>query len=344
MCDEGLTFYAEVLKGHFQPEECPECLIALGFVHRGGDGRLVPIPPGLAANSLLVPMEQSIESTQRVLAQARSAVHQVEEVYRSVGSSSGVRVIRGAAAINATLESVVNSCQEELLTAQPGGGRAQELLEDALPSDVAALRRGVRQRTIYQHTVRTHGPTLSYVEQVSAAGAEVRTLDEVFDRLIVCDRRIAFVPDPAEERRQFALAIEHPGLIRYLVGIFDHAWERAVPSTTPPARTARRSRQRDPPRGPPAHGQRLHGRDDRRAPRHEHPDRRHPHPQGVRDARQPQPRPARLPDREGRAAGRGRAGGRSGLTAPRAASTAAPGPRTTGPRTTGPRTSGPPRR
>ncbi len=229
MCDEGLTFYAEVLKGHFQPEECPECLIALGFVHRGGDGRLVPIPPGLAANSLLVPMEQSIESTQRVLAQARSAVHQVEEVYRSVGSDSGVRVIRGAAAINATLESVVNSCQEELLTAQPGGGRAQELLEDALPSDVAALRRGVRQRTIYQHTVRTHGPTLSYVEQVSAAGAEVRTLDEVFDRLIVCDRRIAFVPDPAEERRQFALAIEHPGLIRYLVGIFDHAWERAVP-------------------------------------------------------------------------------------------------------------------
>ncbi|WP_236241614.1 LuxR C-terminal-related transcriptional regulator [Streptomyces sp. CC228A] len=229
VCDEGLTFYAEVLKGHFQPEECPECLIALGFVHRGGDGRLVPIPPGLAANSLLVPMEQSIESTQRVLAQARSAVHQVEEVYRSVGSDSGVRVIRGAAAINATLESVVNSCQEELLTAQPGGGRAQELLEDALPSDVAALRRGVRQRTIYQHTVRTHGPTLSYVEQVSAAGAEVRTLDEVFDRLIVCDRRIAFVPDPAEERRQFALAIEHPGLIRYLVGIFDHAWERAVP-------------------------------------------------------------------------------------------------------------------
>ncbi|WP_256220742.1 LuxR C-terminal-related transcriptional regulator [Streptomyces sp. CC53] len=224
-----MSFYAETLKGRFQPEECPECLLALGFVQRGGDGQLVPIPPGLAANSLLVPMEERIESTQRVLARARAAVHQVEEVYRSVGSDSGVRVIRGAAAINATLERVVNSCHDELLTAQPGGGRAQELLEEALPSDVAALRRGVRQRTIYQHTVRTHSPTLSYVEQVSAAGAEVRTLDEVFDRLIVCDRRIAFVPDPAEERRQFALAIEHPGLIRYLVGIFDHAWERAVP-------------------------------------------------------------------------------------------------------------------
>ncbi|MGR8009336.1 LuxR C-terminal-related transcriptional regulator [Streptomyces hypolithicus] len=141
----------------------------------------------------------------------------------------GVRVISGAGVISATLSSAVLSCQEELLTAQPGGGRPRDLLEKALASDLAALGRGVRQRTIYQHTVRSHSPTLSYVEQVCEAGAEVRTLDEVFDRLIVCDRKIAFVPDPGEERRQVAVAIEHPGLIRYLVGLFDHSWERAHP-------------------------------------------------------------------------------------------------------------------
>ncbi|WP_326589933.1 hypothetical protein [Streptomyces sp. NBC_01294] len=30
-------------------------------------------------------------------------------------------------------------------------------------------------------------------------------------------------------RSDVALAIEHPGVVRYLAGIFDHAWQRASP-------------------------------------------------------------------------------------------------------------------
>ncbi|MFE5869254.1 LuxR C-terminal-related transcriptional regulator [Streptomyces roseifaciens] len=178
------------------------------------------------------PLERAIEEKQRALATARLSLQKVEEIYRAGHKSNGgtaVRIISGMDVISSTLSSAVLSCQEELLTAQPGGGRPQELLEKALASDLEALRRGVRQRTIYQHTIRSHGPTLSYVEQVCAAGAEVSTLDEVFDRLIVCDRKIAFVPDPGEERRQVAMVIEHPGLIRYLVGLFEYSWERATP-------------------------------------------------------------------------------------------------------------------
>ncbi|MCM2578523.1 helix-turn-helix transcriptional regulator [Streptomyces meridianus] len=176
-------------------------------------------------------MEAAMEAQQNSLALARASLHRAEEVYRTVyrTNSAQVRTITGADVISVTIRSVVDSCRTELLTAQPGGGRPEELLERALTSDLAALRRDVRQRTIYQHTVRSHGPTLHYIEQVCAAGAEVRTLEEVFDRLIVCDRKIAFIPDPHEERRSVALAVEHPGMIRYLVGIFDHAWERATP-------------------------------------------------------------------------------------------------------------------
>ncbi|GAA0380442.1 LuxR C-terminal-related transcriptional regulator [Streptomyces blastmyceticus] len=202
------------------------------------DGRPVAIPPGLAANALMRPLERALEEKQRAVAAARVSLQKVEEIYRAGHKSNGdaaVRVISGMDVISSTLSSAVLSCQEELLTAQPGGGRPQELLEKALASDLEALGRGVRQRTIYQHTVRSHGPTLSYVEQVCAAGAEVSTLDEVFDRLIVCDRKIAFVPDPGEERRQVALAIEHPGLIRYLVGLFEYSWERATPLRHNPA-------------------------------------------------------------------------------------------------------------
>ncbi|MFF9050907.1 LuxR C-terminal-related transcriptional regulator [Streptomyces erythrochromogenes] len=232
LCTEGLASYEAAVRGDLPEQECPQCLLDLGLLRELPDGRLMALPPGLAANAVMRPLETDIEEKQRALAAARVAMHQAEEIYRAhtgTGTGTGIRAISGADAISATLSSVVQSCEEELLTAQPGGGRPAALLEKALASDVAALERGIRQRTIYQHTVRSHGPTLAYVEQISVAGAEVRTLDEVFDRLIVCDRKIAFVPDPGEERRQLALVIEHPGMIRYLVGIFDKSWERAAP-------------------------------------------------------------------------------------------------------------------
>ncbi|MCY0946613.1 LuxR C-terminal-related transcriptional regulator [Streptomyces antarcticus] len=232
LCNEGLAYYEDIVRGALPVQGSPQCLLDLGLLQELPDGQLMPLPPGLAANAVMRPLETDIEQKQRALAAARIAMHKAEEVYRAhtgSGTGSGIRAISGADAISATLSSVVQSCREELLTAQPGGGRPSELLGKALTSDVAALERGVRQRTIYQHTVRTHGPTLAYVEQISVAGAEVRTLNEVFDRLIVCDRKIAFVPDPGEERRQLALVIEHPGMIRYLVGIFDKSWERAAP-------------------------------------------------------------------------------------------------------------------
>ncbi|WCD84989.1 hypothetical protein KPP03845_101312 [Streptomyces xanthophaeus] len=232
ICEKGLKFYARILKGHSIIQQPPECLTRLGLLRRTADNRLVAIQPGLAASGLLRPMEAAIDRQRHALDSVRASILRAEEVYRDSYREDGVqaaRVISGADIISTTLASAVESCQEELLTAHPGGGRPQELLAKALDSDLPALRRGVRQRTIYQHTVRTHSPTLSYVEQISAAGAEVRTLDDVFDRIIVCDQRIAFVPDPGEQRSQTALAIEHPGLIRYLIKMFEHAWERATP-------------------------------------------------------------------------------------------------------------------
>jgi hypothetical protein len=60
-----------------------------------------------------------------------------------------------------------------------------------------------------------------------ARGAEVRTLDEFFKRLIVVDRQVAIIPGPAGN--QMAVAIRDRSLIAYLVDIFERSWERAQP-------------------------------------------------------------------------------------------------------------------
>ena len=71
--------------------------------------------------------------------------------------------------------------------------------------------------------------THKYVAAVTAEGAQVRTLDEFFNRLIVVDRRLAIIP--GADTLSVALAIREPSVVAYLVDIFERTWERARPFT-----------------------------------------------------------------------------------------------------------------
>ncbi|WP_237536522.1 helix-turn-helix transcriptional regulator [Streptomyces sp. SID5785] len=197
------------------------------------EDRWVAIPPDIASHDLTRPLERAILTQQHTVAGIFDALSAAEDVYRTQQRTSAapVRLLHGADVIYAALERASEACREELLTAHPGGTRDPEALGKTLPRTLRLNERGVRQRTLYQHAVRAHGPTLAYIEQVTSAGAQVRTLDEIIDRVIVYDRSIAFIPDPRYDQRTTALAVEHPALIHYLVKVFDHAWQRAEPVT-----------------------------------------------------------------------------------------------------------------
>ena len=83
--------------------------------------------------------------------------------------------------------------------------------------------------TLYQHSARRSTVTHDYVAAVTARGAEVRTLDEFFNRIIVVDRRMAMIPAPSD--LTLALAIREPTVVAYLVDVFVRSWERARPFT-----------------------------------------------------------------------------------------------------------------
>jgi hypothetical protein len=130
-------------------------------------------------------------------------------------------------AIGKFLTGLVAEVESEILTAQPQAGRDAETLAAAALRDVAALERGVKIRTLYQHSARRSSVTHQYVAEVTARGAEVRTLDEFFNRMIVVDRRVAIIPG-AEDLR-VAVAVREPSVIAYLVDVFERAWERGRP-------------------------------------------------------------------------------------------------------------------
>ena len=148
---------------------------------------------------------------------------------RSPGSARGpITEVRGEA-IDPFIASLVGDAEWELLTAQPQTGRDAPTLAAAAVRDVAAIERGVKMRTLYQHSARRSSITHKYVAAVADRGAEVRTLDEFFNRLIVVDRQVAVIP--SYEGLDAALAIREPSLVAYLVDMFERSWERARPFT-----------------------------------------------------------------------------------------------------------------
>ncbi len=143
---------------------------------------------------------------------------------RTPAGGSPLNEIRGLASINQFLESAVDDAEHELLTAQPAGARRAVILEQAVDRDLRALERGVTMHTLYQHTARRSKATREHVERILERGAQVRTLDEFFNRLIVIDRRLAVIPGGSPD---VAVAIHDPNLVSYLADVFDRSWERA---------------------------------------------------------------------------------------------------------------------
>ncbi|MEV0224412.1 LuxR family transcriptional regulator [Streptomyces sp. NPDC050704] len=234
-------YRAALREGRVPADEVPRCLTELGLVVADADapGFCLPVSPDAARFAVLTAMEDELAEQRRAVRSTSSRLAAFESVYAREQRDARPALVRltEKAVINAALEAAVGDCRHELLTAQPGGGRAEATLREAFGRDLRALRRGVRQRTLYQHTVHTHRPTMAYIERVTEAGAEVRTLAEVVERLIVCDRSVAFIP-LSDDAADGALQIWDPALVRFLVRVFEQTWERSTPIH--PADTAER--------------------------------------------------------------------------------------------------------
>ncbi len=209
-----------------------DLLVELGLLRQEPDtGRFHPVDPAAAGDQLVVPMSQRGSELLAESARWSETFAGLAQTYRKspMALQRAITEIRGFDRINAFIDAQLNECREELLTAQPHGRRSPTVLAQAEPRDIQALRRGVSMRTLYQHSARQSQATRQYVAEISGLGAEVRTLDEFFKRLLIFDGHTAIIPGTAND--QVAVAIHDKSVVAYLVDIFERAWERGLPYT-----------------------------------------------------------------------------------------------------------------
>ncbi|MFF1714752.1 LuxR C-terminal-related transcriptional regulator [Streptomyces sp. NPDC058268] len=234
LCEAGSTLYALALtEGRIRSEETgpAPCLIGLGLLQADADDTewLRPTAPAVALPRLLEGIEKDIAHHRHRGAQLATAFESLMALVPRLPASEGppaITVLTGLPHIQKTVAQALSDSSREMLSIQPGGHRPPEALAQSLADARGVLARGGRMRTLYQHTSRHSLSVFGYHDQLQG-DTEVRTLDEVTERLFVFDRVVAFVP--ANRDRSVALEIRLPALVEYLAAAFDCLWSLATP-------------------------------------------------------------------------------------------------------------------
>ncbi|MFE7237154.1 LuxR C-terminal-related transcriptional regulator [Streptomyces sp. NPDC057580] len=132
--------------------------------------------------------------------------------------------------MNARIGDVTAAACESACTAQPGEPttRDPQIAAAGVERMLATLQAGVRIRTLYNSLAASHAQTCGYVEQITDAGAEARTLGTPFPRMMIIDGKHLFVDNfliPAAEADS-GWHITDRGSVAWAQHVFNCFWDR----------------------------------------------------------------------------------------------------------------------
>ncbi|MFJ8311078.1 MULTISPECIES: LuxR C-terminal-related transcriptional regulator [unclassified Streptomyces] len=195
---------------------------------------LTTVSPESAREQITRPVLRQISRLQADADRLRDQLDQLVPLYDKGAAHQlrreGVEVVPELAAVRQRLAELAAGARSEVLTSQPGGARPEEVLTEAMGRTKAVLARGIAMRTLYQHTAQFSQSTVAYVDQVAPLGAEIRTLGDGFNQLIVFDREVAVIQ--LRGNPLGAALIRDPHAVDFIVASFERAWAAAVPFPT----------------------------------------------------------------------------------------------------------------
>lgn len=211
-------------------DEAFEMLVDHGFIRLTGGRVVVTVDPSVAVEKLIESKVEKLNAQLRSVINARAVIPSLLEDQqrgRHSDAQSDIERIDGLEHIRARLDDLAFFAHREVLALQQDGPLSAGYIEAARPLDLRCLRRGIRMRTVVLQTALEDPLTASYIRELVTLGAQVRTVAQHMERMIIYDRSIAVVPvDPAESALG-ALVIRQPSLVTNMVALFDWIWAEA---------------------------------------------------------------------------------------------------------------------
>jgi DNA-binding CsgD family transcriptional regulator len=210
-----------------------EHLVSTGLLRRDRAGaRLVAgDSPHTIGAQLTAPAEFAVLHIRQQVAGVQQAMNRLMAAYLRAQAEgddrSYVEHVHGVAAVRAKLHDLLRDAEREVLAMQPGGTPRPGAVEESVPRDLEALRRGVSIRSLFQHTSRSTLLMQSYARSLSSAGGAVRTVAEIPSRMIAVDRKRVLIPLPG--RGGDASLVGDAAVVGHLIQEFELLWSTALP-------------------------------------------------------------------------------------------------------------------
>lgn len=206
-----------------------EALLALNLLRRLGRRNVAAVDPSESAAELLHAHQQRLSTDRRRLNVLQDQIHALESIHSSRGTwdlppqerLTSLRVVRE------TLAQLAVTCEKEVLAAQPGGPRPTDVLTESADRDLDMLGRGVRLRSLYQHTARFDTSTMNHAGRLTEEGAEIRTVTGGLTRFLVFDRSTVVVP--LSHNEEGALVLRDADVAAFAASLFELLWARGEP-------------------------------------------------------------------------------------------------------------------
>jgi hypothetical protein len=193
-------------------------------------GVLLPTSPDVAIAELVGPIEVEIRDRQRQAEAFKSELSTLQGLYfdsrRARNRREAIDVIEETDGVRATLADIARRCTIEVFSAHPGI-LSEDAVAESEPNDAELLARGVRMRSIYQHPARVHPRMREFLSGLAQAGAEVRTCEEIPDRIIILDREVAVIPNRSGSSG--AVVVREPSVVDYLYRGLEQRWSASLP-------------------------------------------------------------------------------------------------------------------
>ncbi|GGZ01280.1 hypothetical protein GCM10010300_51580 [Streptomyces olivaceoviridis] len=189
---------------------------------------IVAARPDAALAEAMVPLENAITRYRLEVSRTRDEFDRLMSIYLVAGDHSATEPLTCADDLHDALSGLAGSCTREVLVANPGKDAVPRALRQALWGEMgprAEVCDGVRVRVMYQHSSRRDATTRAHTSAARRAAAEVRTVGELHDRIVVFDRQVAVL---IGDGVQGGVVIREASVVDFLARVFDRSWEQGL--------------------------------------------------------------------------------------------------------------------